>query len=311
MKILTYNILSPTLAKYQNYKNHKYCPIKYIKWSYRKNKILKQIKKLDVHILCMQEMENDIYNDFIPFMTKLGYIGLFVPKNKKNINGCIDGCALYIKNTYQFIKYKTIDYYGNYVNLLNGNKKNINRAKKPMCGLVCLIKKKKSNKVFCISTVHLVADPNKPDVKHLQILYVLQEISLMTNNGEIPFILCGDFNSLPDSSVYNTIVNGTIDQNHKDFLIPNSIKIKTNKLNIKADSVYKLIHNTEPEYTNYVEIFNGTLDYIFVSNHWKVKKARLINKKDKLTKRKYMPNSKIPSDHLPIYSNIILKKSKI
>ena len=48
MKILTYNILSPELASWSNYKNHKYCNKKYIIWSYRKNcekPILKLILK--------------------------------------------------------------------------------------------------------------------------------------------------------------------------------------------------------------------------------------------------------------------------
>jgi CCR4-NOT transcription complex subunit 6 len=110
MKILTYNILSPQLASWSNYKNHKYCNKKYIVWSYRKNKIKKILINSKADILCLQEIQNDIFYDFTPFFYKNGYIGIFIPKNKKNIKNTIDGCAIFIKKTYQFIKIKSIDY---------------------------------------------------------------------------------------------------------------------------------------------------------------------------------------------------------
>jgi mRNA deadenylase 3'-5' endonuclease subunit Ccr4 len=311
MKILTYNILSPNLAEYNDYGNFKYCSKKYLKWTYRKKKILKQIKDLDADIVCLQEIENDMFTNLIPTMTKMDYIGLFTPKNKSKIDGKIDGCATYFKNTYQLINYKTIDYYNLYKKHLNSKNfnKDKHRAKRPMCGIICTLKKKTSskNKIFCVCNVHLISDPTRPDVKNLQIMCVLNELSLITNSRLIPFILCGDFNSLPNSCVYETIVTGDVDLKHIELSKKDSIIPKQTIYKIKAQSAYKKKHKTEPDYTNYTDIFNGTIDYIFVSQGWKVKSIDVLNKNDKLIKKKFIPNSEVPSDHLPLFAKIILK----
>lgn len=312
MKIFTYNILAPSLAAWENYKNHKYCPKKYMIWSYRKKLIMKQILVSDADVICLQEIQNDIYYNIIPKMYKCGYIGIFTPKNKSVITGVIDGCAIFIKQTYQFIKFKSIDYYNLYKKYLRKNTliADTRRGKKAMCGLVCLIKKINTNYQFVISTIHLIADPTIPDVKNLQTICVLNELSLMSESGKIPFILCGDFNSLPNSSVYETITTGYINFKNKELLIKDSIKPKQIKYKLNMKSSYKLLNNKEPEYTNYTDIFNGTLDYIFVSNHWNVKKVGNIPSIPVITNENAIPNSKFPSDHIPLSVDLTLKKKQ-
>ena len=41
---------------------------------------------------------------------------------------------------------------------------------------------------------------------------------LTTNKPRTQLLLCGDFNSLPDSGVIEYLENGRIDVKHKDFL---------------------------------------------------------------------------------------------
>ena len=182
------------------------------------------------------------------------------------------------------------------------------RGKKPMCGLVCLVKKINTNYQFVISTVHLIADPSIPDVKNLQAICVLNEISLMSDSGKIPFILCGDFNSLPNSSVYETITNGYINFKNKELLTKDSIKPKQIKYKLNMKSSYKLLNKKEPQYTNYTDVFNGTLDYIFVSHHWNVKKVESIPSIPIITKEIAIPNSKFPSDHVPLSADLSFKR---
>ena len=311
MKILTYNILSPTLASYDNYKYHKHCPKKYIIWSYRKKLLLKKIISSKADIVCLQEIQNDIFQNFIPILYKYGYIGIFAPKNKKIINNNIDGCAIFILNKYQFIQFKSLNYQNSYKKFLKKNnlKNDIIRANKPMSAIICLIKKINSKFTFALCTLHLIADPTIPDVKLLQTICTLNELSIMSNSGTIPYILCGDFNSLPDSSVYNTITTGKINYKHIDFTFEhNTIKPKQIKYSIPMISSYKTILKNEPIFTNYTADFKGTLDYIFLSKHWNTKSILPIPPKFILDKETAIPNSKFPSDHLPLMSTITIKR---
>ena len=310
MKILTYNILSPQLASWSNYKNHKYCNKKYIVWSYRKNKIKKILINSGADILCLQEMQNVIFSDFVPFFYKNGYIGIFIPKIK-TIKNTIDGCAIFIKKTYQFIKIKSIDYENIYPKLLNNSdnldkKKNkIIRGDQPMSGIVCLIKKINTGCQFVLATVHLISNPELSDIKHLQTLAVLKSLESMSNNGKIPYILCGDFNSLPSSSVYDTIINGNINYNHIDFKShKNSIITRKKNNKLKMRSAYKVYHGYEAPFTNYTDTFNGTLDYIFISKKWNIRYMNKIPLIKDVTKEIGIPNSIIPSDHIPLICNL-------
>ena len=50
---------------------------------YRSKLIIQKIIKNNPDILCLQEVQNDLFNDFLlPKLMKLGYTGEFTPKNK-------------------------------------------------------------------------------------------------------------------------------------------------------------------------------------------------------------------------------------
>jgi mRNA deadenylase 3'-5' endonuclease subunit Ccr4 len=187
------------------------------------------------------------------------------------------------------------------------NKKKIEtlRGNEPMAGITCLIKKINSGCQFVLSTVHLISNPELSDVKHLQTLAVLKSLELMSNNGKIPSILCGDFNSLPSSSVYDTITNGNINYEHSDFKShKNSIITKKKRNKFIMNSAYKKYHGYEAPFTNYTDIFNGTLDYIFISNEWKIRHMNNIPSIKDITNEIAIPNSIFPSDHIPLICNL-------
>ena len=102
-----------------------------------------------------------------------------------------------------------------------------------MAGIMCILKKISNNKKFIISNVHLLADPDKPDVKNLQVVSVLNELAILSNNGIIPTILCGDFNSMPNTSIYKTITKNKIYSkfdklNKNDIIVPKNLNIRWN-----------------------------------------------------------------------------------
>jgi CCR4-NOT transcription complex subunit 6 len=100
------------------------------------------------------------------------------------------------------------------------------------------------------------------------------------NVNNYPVIMAGDLNSLPDSSVYKLITEGTVEDSHSDFkghkrseegntcgrtqtnafLAPKQRKFTSCYGNYREGSTPM---EREPQYTNYQKEFNGTLDYIF------------------------------------------------
>ncbi|RLN94672.1 hypothetical protein BBJ28_00022050 [Nothophytophthora sp. Chile5] len=107
---------------------------------------------------------------------------------------------------------------------------------------------------FVVTTTHLFWDPAQEDVKLLQTRRMLLAVDAFTSamNASTPTIFAGDFNSLPDSKVYQFITD------NKHF----------------RSAYVRYDHDGEPAFTNVngatetedkkqVPSFVGTLDYIF------------------------------------------------
>lgn len=116
--------------------------------------------------------------------------------------------------------------------------------------------------------------------------------------------MCGDFNSLPDSSVYQFISKGVITQQHPDLvkLWNKEHSPQTYSSPLKLSSAYGHNHpNGEPLFTNHALSFKGTLDYIFYSNELlNLKELLDLPSEDQVTIETSLPNSQFSSDHLSI-----------
>ena len=73
----------------------------------------------------------------------------------------------------------------------------------------------KDDNTFCVATTHILYNPKAGEVKLAQICYLLAELHKMatdTHNGDLlPCILCGDFNSLPNSPMLQLLLEGMLD----------------------------------------------------------------------------------------------------
>ena len=72
-------------------------------------------------------------------------------------------------------------------------------------------------------------------------------------------------------------------------------------------SAYVLKNKVEPEFTNYAKVkddppFIGTLDYIFLSSHWKVNRVKSLPPLEGF--QGPIPTENEPSDHLLISADI-------
>lgn len=181
-----------------------------------------------------------------------------------------------------------------------------------------------------VCTAHIHWDPEFCDVKLIQTMMLGNEIknileeashNLRPGSGNktdisgIPLLLCGDFNSLPNSGVIEYLSSGRVAIDHPDFkelgyksclqkfcYSSDHAESNSNEFvhSFKLASAYS--EDIMP-YTNYTFDFKGIIDYIFYSKLSMVPLGLLGPlSSDWLRENKVVgcPHPHIPSDHFPL-----------
>lgn len=161
-------------------------------------------------------------------------------------------------------------------------------------GVIAIFKKGDLN--VCVANTHIYWDPSYPYIKTIQCHYLCENITKFLNekNLDIPIIICGDFNSLPDSSAYELMLKGKSKLQNTELI---------HSLNLSSS------FEKEPKFTNFTPDFKGTLDYIFYNSKLKVSKNLETTKEEEI-KTIGLPNDFYPSDHISLYCefNLFLNK---
>lgn len=181
-----------------------------------------------------------------------------------------------------------------------------------------------------VCTAHIHWDPEFCDVKLIQTMMLSNEIKTILDDAihtlrpsthskadgsQIPLLLCGDFNSLPDSGVIEFLSSGRVPMDHQDFKelgyksclsrISNSSSEQTTNPNEFTHS-FKLASAYSEDimpYTNYTFDFKGIIDYIFYAKQAMVPLGLLGPVSSEwLRENKVVgcPHPHIPSDHFPL-----------
>ncbi|KAG5641853.1 hypothetical protein DXG03_004112 [Asterophora parasitica] len=131
-----------------------------------------------------------------------------------------------------------------------------------------------------------------------------------SDGTKIPIIICGDFNSVPDSGVSEFLSTGQLSATHPDFMQHKYGKFTTeglrHRLNLK--SAYAAPGAGEPPLTNYTPSFQGSIDYVWYSSATLAVNA-LLGEVDAgyLEKVVGFPNAHFPSDHVLIVAEFRVK----
>ncbi len=179
-----------------------------------------------------------------------------------------------------------------------------------------------------VATVHVHWDPNYKDVKVVQTALFLEEIQNFieshralvghlfepgrekppirgpsTYYKNVPIIICGDFNSTPDSGVCEYIRNSSIPGDHPDL----------GKASYGSYSKDGLAHHFHPlksgydgieesilKFTNLTPTFQGVIDHIWTSAAIGIEQVMAGIDQDYARSYKGFPTQHVPSDHIPI-----------
>ncbi|XP_053986536.1 CCR4-NOT transcription complex subunit 6-like isoform X2 [Hylaeus anthracinus] len=339
--VMCYNVLCDKYATRQMYG---YCPSWALDWEYRKKGILDEIRHYAADIISLQEVETDqFYNFFLPELKQDGYDGIFSPKSRaktmaENDRKYVDGCAIFYRTAkFTLIKEHLVEF--NQLAMANaeGSDNMLNRVMpKDNIGLAALLKTKEAawdngvpsdpaqvQQPILVCTAHIHWDPEFCDVKLIQTMMLSNELRSIldqagqsfrlghkTDSSNVQLLLCGDFNSLPDSGVIEFLTSGRVAADHRDFkdlaykscLQKISGCDKPNEFthSFKLASAYS--EDIMP-YTNYTFDFKGIIDYIFYSKQSMIPLGLLGPlSTDWFREHKVVgcPHPHVPSDHFPL-----------
>lgn len=183
-----------------------------------------------------------------------------------------------------------------------------------------------------VCTAHIHWDPEFCDVKLIQTMMLSNELktilddanhSLRPNHkydsSNVQLLLCGDFNSLPDSGVVEFLSSGRVPMDHKDFK-ELGYKSCLQRL-LGTDSLSEFSHPFKlasaysediMPYTNFSFDFKGIIDYIFYTKTSMVPLGLLGPLSSEwLRDNKVVgfPHAHIPSDHFPLLVELELMHS--
>lgn len=152
--------------------------------------------------------------------------------------------------------------------------------------VVCLLETIETGARIVIANAHIHWDPAYCDVKLVQVALLIEELEKVasafakypprlpekgsnkpsptySDGSKIPLILCGDFNSLPNSGVYEFLANGHVASTHLDFMSHVYGKYTADGLRHKLGLKSAYAACGELPLTNYTPSFRGVLDYIW------------------------------------------------
>jgi len=283
---MSYNILC---EKYCRDDSFAYCPNFALDFSYRYEKILNIFKSYDPDIFGLQELEAGVLGNLREALPD--YSARYIKRPGK-----VDGCGIFFKNSkFKLLKKICIDFndISNFPELKQFHKKT-HRFITSNVGLILLLEHRDLKDYnsqplqVWVSNVHYFWNPQYHDVKLMQAYYtVLTLEKLMDTSNVLPVIVLGDFNSTPDSNVYEFFNRGVVAKKR----IPTLLNPYFNFYHsLTLTSAYSPIRSP---FTNITPGFIGCLDYIwYCTSSFKLMSVVSPVEQDVL-----IPNTDEPSDH--------------
>eukprot|EP00126_Sphaerothecum_destruens_P004176 Sdes_comp18039_c0_seq1m7371 len=319
--VFCYNVLCEKYATPQMYG---YTPSWCLEWSYRKQQIIREIVSFNADIIALQEVATEQYHEFFsPELTQRGYSGVFHPKTrvrtmpeqeKKLVDGC---CIFYRTSRFQALEHFTIDFNAMASAAVSNAEGKIgddmlNRVFcKDNIAVLLLLESKISKSVVCCANAHIHWNPEFKDVKVIQAYMLLEEIKKIFwarygRSISPPIVLCGDFNSLPDSGVYEFLKSGRVLPSHSDFEGRNYGAYISKGLShpFHLKSAYASIN--ELAFTNFTFDFKGVIDYIFYSHDMLTVSGIVGGVPLEYMNATFLgcPNPHFPSDHISLMTEL-------
>merc|ERR1719311_175151 len=327
-KVMNWNILADLYCTESMYP---YAEKWTLSWSWRKHLILKELKSMAADIITLQEVQRDAFEDwFKPQLAEVGYEAIFQQKQREEVfhrgRYTSEGCATFFKTTrFQRVEKHVVYYDKISAQMLSGvsnSERAIQRLSKGNIALALILEDlhikasgagqaagPNGGAVLCVINTHILADPGFADVKLWQAQMLLRTLETMPAKN-MPLLICGDFNSTPDSAVYELWRQGSVRQDHDELRVDPVGLLQNLSLGhtLRLATAYETCNGREAQYTNYTEDFKGTLDYIwFSSDTLAVLAISQVDDESQLMQETALPSSTRPSDHVSLVTTFMFR----
>lgn len=315
--VFCYNVLCDKYATRQLYA---YCPSWALDWDYRKQQILKEITSHSSDVILLQEVETrEFFGYFRPELHQQGYDGIFKAKSRarnmsESDSQSVDGCAIFYKNSkFEMKQEYLLEFERLATQLGHGAPDILNRVMpKDNIAVGVVLEMLPDRQQVFVTNAHLTWDPIFKDVKVIQSIMLLHEVQKKIDEFKKPtgppptIIIGGDFNSTPDSGVYEFMERGRIPESHPD-LAGRDYKKFAEHVGLKHSMNLRSCYSREMPYTNYTHDFTGTIDYVFYSQDT-VTPTTVLGPANPETMATFdgCPNPHFASDHFSIAAQMSL-----
>ncbi|MCL7025534.1 hypothetical protein MKW94_013066 [Papaver nudicaule] len=226
--IVSYNILG--VANAANHPDlYRNVSPKFLDWNRRKKLIRNELNEYTPSIICFQEV--DRFSDLNHLMKLDGFEGVY----KARTGDAQDGCAIFWKKELftimqqDDIEFRMFDMRENVAQfcVLKMNTSNSNDD------VHAHLSQTTPTRYLLVGNIHGLFNPSRGDIKLGQIrLYIEKASTLSQEWGIIPVVLAGDFNSMPQSAIYQFLASSELDIQLHDRRnmagqIDNSLRWKT------------------------------------------------------------------------------------
>lgn len=335
-RTVTYNVLAEIYATQQQYP---YTDFWALSWDYRFQNMLREILDANPDVICLQEIQADHYENHVyAAFSDAGYEGVYKQKTRQSMGlaGKVDGCALFWRRTtFHLVESYSIEfnevaqrYTSNMVGPSHRSDEAmlfVNRLSKDNIAQLVVLEfanqplaragQQRDAYQICIANTHLYSNKDFPDVKLWQAWQLLQELEnfVLSRGSNLPLVICGDFNSTPETAVYDLLVRQSVHPAHPDVNVANNDDVPNvlpDAMNItnsfQLGSAYQTVLGDEPWVTNYTQNFKGVLDYIWfsLSNLRPLAVAPIPDEKELTHHGDALPSTEYSSDHIMLITDL-------
>lgn len=326
--LVSYNILADCHLFRNDYS---FTEAKFLEPNHRLPKIVEELTYLDADVVCLQEVSPNFFNDLLlPSLQSAGYEGTFM-KRTDDYND--EGEATFFKTS----KFSLVDVHK--ASLASLVEKELetdgvdvhvktavrNYMDRPEVFIITRLKCNVTGQEVTIGNVHIHwGKLQSPDVQCVQIASTVKEIVSRAGADDFPHIICGDFNSTPNSPGYlvardgypsgeetftklQQVIGLLLPEGQTDALV-NRLWPAFQHTSSSLKSAYYEAIGSEPAISSFNGVMNATVDYIFYSSSSLDNVGVLETApKHRVMETGGTPNIYFPSDHLSLKAVLAFK----